>query len=251
MPGATFLGVSLKMYFDHETTLRWVTQVADRVGGDPGVLRGRVRVAVLPTFVSLDAARRVIGDRPIGLGAQDLSSADSGPYTGEVSGRDLSQLGCRYAEVGHAERRRHFGEDDAMVAAKLAAAVRNGLTPILCVGEESRSESGRAARICVEQAEAALARLPGPIPELIVAYEPVWAIGADRPATTDHIQTVCRQLREQVPAGPGGGRPSVIYGGSGGPGLLTSLGDVLDGLFLGRFAHDPAALQQMIAEAES
>lgn len=251
MDRATFLGVSLKMYFDHETAVRWTADVVDLVGDDPAVTQGRVRLAVLPTFVSLDAAHRAIGDSPIGLGAQDLSWADCGAYTGEVSGRDLATLGCRYAEIGHAERRRLFGEDDTMIAAKLAAAVRNGLTPILCVGEEESTRPERAAQVCVDQAHAALAALSTPIPELIIAYEPVWAIGADRPASADHIRTVCGRLRAQVPSGPGGGRPLVIYGGSGGPGLLTGLTDALDGLFLGRFAHDPAALQQMIAEAES
>jgi triosephosphate isomerase len=251
-----FVGVSLKMYLDHRATLGWVDQVIALAADDPGVQSGLVDLAVLPTFVSLDAVADRTRDTRIAVGAQDIAWADSGAYTGEVSGRDLAALGCRYVEVGHAERRRIFGEDDTVIAGKLAACVRNGLVPMLCVGEEDRVEPDQAAEFCRGQVELALADLGReaaedgrPVPELIIAYEPVWAIGADQPAGADHVREVCRQLRDSFPADRRPDRLRVIYGGSAGPGLLTELDDAVDGLFLGRFAHDPQALAAVVGEA--
>jgi triosephosphate isomerase len=169
-----------------------------------------------------------------------------------VSGRDLAAFGCRYVEVGHAERRRIFGEDDAVVAGKVAAAVRNGLVPMLCVGEEDRVDADQAAEFCRGQVERALADVGPdaelPVSELVIAYEPVWAIGAERPAGADHVRSVCRQLRDSFADGDPR-QLRVIYGGSAGPGLLTELGDAVDGLFLGRFAHDPQAFAAVVGEA--
>lgn len=251
MSYVTFLGVSLKMYFDHHSSLRWVRDVAAIVDQRQTVSDGRVQVAVLPSFVSLDSVNQIAAQTSLAVGAQDLSWADSGPYTGEVSGRDLAAVGCQYVEVGHAERRQLFCEDDATIAKKVGAAARNGLTPIVCVGEREHVGSETAARTCVEQAVAALAELSQPITELIVAYEPVWAIGADEPAHDGHVRTVCHSLRTRLSTDPRVGDLQVIYGGSSGPNTLTTLGDAVDGLFLGRFAHDPAALHQVIDEAHS
>lgn len=244
-----FLGVSLKMYLDHAATLGWVDAVSAIVRQQPAVASGRVEVAVLPTFVSIEAAVRAAGDSGLGVGAQDIAWDDHGPYTGEVSGVDLAALGCRYVEIGHAERRALFGEDDKMIAGKLAAAVRNGLTPILCVGERDRISAPAAAAACLEQVGGALGEIDGPVPELIIAYEPVWAIGADRPAGAEHVREVCRLLRSGLTDDHRPDRVRIIYGGSAGPGVLTSLSDAVDGLFLGRFAHDPAAVRQVITEA--
>lgn len=247
-----FLGVSLKMYLDHAATLRWVSDAVAIAGRAPAVAEGRVRLAVLPGFVSIDAVSALTRDSPVDHGAQDLAWADQGAFTGEVSGRDLVALGCRYAEVGHAERRRLFSEDDKIVAAKFAAAVRNGLVPILCVGEADRVDGGDAARVCIDQVLSALAEVDGRADEVIIAYEPVWAIGADQPAGVDHVRTVCAGIRAGIADDHRLSRVQVIYGGSAGPGLLTQLGpDAVDGLFLGRFAHDPAALAAMIDEASA
>lgn len=251
-PTGIFLGVSLKMYLDHAETLRWVTEVVGIARRAPAVTDGRIRLAVLPTFVSIDAVSMITKGSPVDHGAQDLAVADQGAFTGEVSGRDLAALGCRYVEVGHAERRRLFGEDDKIIAGKLAAAVRNGLVPILCVGETDHVDPGAAAGTCIDQVLAALAEVDGPVAELIIAYEPVWAIGADKPAGVDHVRTVCARIRDGVRDDHRICGLRVIYGGSAGPGLLTELGqDAVDGLFLGRFAHDPAALATMIDEASA
>lgn len=251
MRKVTFLGVSLKMYFDHHSSLRWIREVAAMVDKQPAVSHGLVQVAALPSFVSLDHAGQIVEQSSLALGAQDLNWADSGPYTGEVSGRDLAALGCRYVEVGHAERRELFCEDDATIAKKVHAAARNGLIPIVCVGEPDLVRTETAARTCAEQAAAALAELSQPITKLVVAYEPVWAIGAEQPADEQHVRTVCHSLRRQLSPDPRVGWLQVIYGGSSGPHTLTALGDAVDGLFLGRFAHDPTALRQVINEAGS
>lgn len=240
------VGVSLKMYFGLGQALEWVSAVAQTVGAHPAVVDGRVRVFLIPGFLAVPGAVDAVSGTPILIGAQDLAAEDRGAYTGEVGGPELAEAGARVVEVGHAERRRLFGEDEAVVAAKTAAALRNGLAPVLCIGEEDAGDPAPAATV-IAQLDSALAAAPaGPV---IAAYEPVWAIGAAQPAAPEHILAVCAALRERLDADPGRAGSVVIYGGSAGPGLLTALGDGVDGLFLGRFAHDPAALQRVVDEA--
>ena len=207
----------------------------------------------MPTYLQVLPALEAFAGTPVLVGAQDLAAADSGAYTGEVSGAELAEVGVRFVEVGHAERRRLFGETEAVVAAKTAAALRNGLTPVLCLGEPEPVEATDAAAEVVRQLHAALADAPpGP---LIVAYEPIGAIGAPEPAPAAHIATVARRLRteldalEPLDALDARAGSSVIYGGSAGPGLLAALDGAVDGLFLGRFAHDPDALASVLDEA--
>jgi triosephosphate isomerase len=246
------LGVSLKMYFDHKRMVHWANQVAEIARRHDGIRNGDIELFILPSFPSLPAVLDAVAGTPIAVGGQDLFWQDRGAFTGEVSGRDLAELGCRYVEVGHAERRRLFFESDEMVANKVAAAVRNGLVPIVCIGESDRMPPADAAAVCIAQLESALSLLesiPGAVAGVVVAYEPEWAIGADAAATPDHIGAVCSLLREWIADHDFVESRGVIYGGSAGPGLLTSLGDSVDGLFLGRFAHDPAALEQILAES--
>lgn len=239
------IAVSLKLYFDHQRTVEYVRAAAALALDLPGVREGRVSLAVLPSFLSIPAAAEIVKGTRVMLGAQDLSPQDRGPYTGEVSGTDLRAFGCSLVEVGHAERRSLFGEDDAMVAAKVAAALRNDLIPLLCVGEDSLISSEDAAQRCAEQILAATAG--GTEREMWIGYEPIWAIGAAQPASPDHVRAVCGHLRalvtDRVP------NLTILYGGSAGPGLLPELGEAVDGLFLGRFAHDPRALEQVLIEA--
>lgn len=230
---ALTIGISLKMYFGRARTAEWCRAVAGIARSHPAVTDGLARLVVLPSHPYLVEGGAVFASTSVRIGGQDLFWEDEGAFTGEVSGAQLRELGCDYVEIGHAERRRIFGEDDAVVAAKTAAAYRNGLTPILCVGEQRRSSVEAAAAECVAQLHSS-----GPV---VVAYEPVWAIGADEPASPGYIAAVCRALRSHV-SGP------VIYGGSAKPGLLTQLGDGVDGLFLGRFAHDPSAVAAILDE---
>jgi triosephosphate isomerase (TIM) len=242
-----FIGVSLKMYFGRFRTADWCRAVADMACSHPAVTEGRVRLVVLPSHPYLLEARNIFAATPVHIGGQDLFWEDRGAFTGEVSGAQLRELGCDYAEIGHAERRRIFGEDDAVIALKTAAAFRNGLTPLLCVGEAEQSSVEVAAAECAAQLTSALATahdIGGPV---VVAYEPQWAIGATEPASPQHITTVCTALRAHLTKPPFTGS-QVIYGGSAQRGLLTQLTSGVDGLFLGRFAHDPSAVATILDE---
>jgi triosephosphate isomerase len=163
---------------------------------------GAVEVVVLPPYVSLRSVQTLVdGDRLlIGYGAQDLSPHDGGAYTGDISGTMLAKLGCSYVIVGHSERRQHHGEDDALVNAKLVAAYRHGLTPILCVGESlDVRETGGHVQHCSAQLDAAVAGLTGEqVATIVVAYEPVWAIGTGQVATPADAQEVVAALRARL-----------------------------------------------------
>lgn len=262
------VGVSLKMYFGHRQAVEWCRTAARVAARHPAIAEGRLDVFVAPSFPVLPAAVELFAGTGVRVAAQDLAAQDRGAYTGEVGGAELAEIGVGLVEVGHAERRRLFGEDEATVAAKTAAAVRNGLVPVLCLGEGDRQPADAAAAECVRQLASALTALtvftpperpadpeapdtadtPGRVP-IVVAYEPHWAIGAAEPAGADHVVPVCRALGSALDelAAPVGSR--VIYGGSAGPGLLDRLGDSVAGLFLGRFAHDPEAFDQVLTEA--
>ena len=244
---AVTVGVSLKAYFGRRQAREWFEQVATVVGAHPAVQSGAVTAFVVPTYLQLADAAAALAGTPVRIGAQDVSAYPAGAYTGEITAAELAESHVTLAEIGHAERRRLFGETDADVAAKAAAALTHGITPVLCLGESDRQDAGAAASATVAQLHADLAGAPaGPV---VVAYEPVWAIGAPEPAPADHIRVVTRALRAALDADPLRAGSAVIYGGSAGPGLLTRLGDDVDGLFLGRFAHDPAAFAAVIDEA--
>ncbi|HEY7016046.1 MAG TPA: triose-phosphate isomerase [Streptosporangiaceae bacterium] len=178
-------------------------------------------VAVLPPFTALRSVQTLIeGDKlRIGYGAQDISPHEDGAYTGDVSGRMLAKLGCSFVLTGHSERRRYHGEDDALVNAKLKAALRYGITPILCIGEtlDVRQEDGHVAH-CTGQLDRGLDGVPGEaVAGLVVAYEPVWAIGTGEVATPADAQEVCAAIRNRVSAVHGdavAASARILYGGS-------------------------------------
>jgi triosephosphate isomerase len=178
-------------------------------------------VVVLPPFTALRSVQTLVtGDKlPIGFGGQDLSEHDSGAYTGDISGVMLAALACSYVVVGHSERRALHHEDDALVGRKVQAALRNGLTPILCVGEglEIRREQ-RHVPHCTTQLDAALEGLTAEqVRRVVVAYEPVWAIGTGEVATPDDAQEVCGALRSRLAERFGPETAAVVrilYGGS-------------------------------------
>lgn len=242
------LGISFKMYFGYAQTLEWCRQIAQRLHTHPAVVDGRVSLFVLPSFPAIAPVLEIFADTPVGVGGQNLYQSPNGAYTGEVSGAMLAEMGCRYVEVGHAERQRLFGEDSEIIAAKTQVALAHGLVPVLCVGEAQRGEPEQAIADCRAQIDSALGRATPTqrAQPLVIAYEPHWAIGAAQPASLTHIAAVCQGLREHLNSHPAAG---VIYGGSAGPDLLTRLAGQVDGLFLGRFAHDPAAFEAIVDEA--
>lgn len=250
----TTIGVSLKMYFTHHRTLEYCEAIAGLALGSPSVGSGRAELVLMPSFVSLPGALQVLRDAPVAVGAQNLAVEDFGAFTGEVSGAVLHEIGVRHVEVGHAERRTLFGETDEIVAAKTLAALRNGLVPWLCVGERERAGVDEAVDTVVREVLSALPEasyVPAGA-RLIAAYEPHWAIGAAQPAPTDYVAEVCSRARQALTervADRGIADVGIVYGGSAGPGLLSDLGTAVDGIFLGRFAHNPHAVGDIIAEA--
>ncbi|KHL04903.1 triose-phosphate isomerase family protein [Sinomonas humi] len=246
------VGVSLKMYFSHAKTVAWCRDIAEVARAHPAVRDGAAQLFVVPTYLSVPAAVDLLRGVAM-VGAQDLATEDAGALTGEVSGAEIAEVGCRVVEVGHAERRRLFGETDAVVRAKTDAALRNGLTPILCVGEAERGAPESVAQECMRQVDDALstARAAGRCGRVIVAYEPLWAIGADAPAKPDYIRSVCGRLRRHLESFTDFEGSRVIYGGSARPGLLREIADDVDGLFLGRFAHRAEALEEVLDEVLS
>lgn len=239
-----YIGVSTKMYMGYQASLRWLSEVRSFVDDRPGLAAedSPVRVFVIPSFPALEPAARILAGSPVLLGAQNCAWGD-GPLTGEVSPGMLAELGVSLVEIGHAERRRLFAEDDAVVARKVRAAVGHSLTPLLCIGEPDKLDAGAAADFCVGQVLAAAEGDSALAARLVLAYEPVWAIGAQEPAPPQHVNAVLTRIRGAL--GPG---CPIIYGGSAGPGLLPQL-PAADGLFLGRFAHDAANLARVLDEA--
>jgi len=190
-------------------------------GALPADLHQRVDVAVLPPFPLLAAVRAVLSteDPFIMCGGQDLSPHDKGAHTGDVSGPMLCSVGCRYVTVGHSERRTDHHEDDTLIHDKVAAALRHGLTPILCVGEGlDVREAGNQVAHTLAQVDAALDGVStGDAAGLVIAYEPVWAIGTGKVATPADAQEVCGAIRERLRSlydSAVADRVRILYGGS-------------------------------------
>ena len=202
-----------KMHGSLAANQRLLESVRTGVESAPGV-----EAAVCVPFPYLQQAAAALGGTPVAWGAQNLSEHDAGAYTGEVSGAMLRELGCRYVIVGHSERRTLYGERDAQVAAKFAAAQRVGLVPILCVGEtlaereQGATEEVVGRQIRVVMGVAGVAALA----EAVVAYEPVWAIGTGRTASPEQAEAVHAFIRDTVGAADAGvaERLPVLYGGS-------------------------------------
>ena len=214
-----------------------------------------VEVCVLPPFVDLRSVQTLIdGDKlRLRYGAQDLSPHDSGAHTGDVSGAMLAKLGCSYVVVGHSERREHHGETDEAVRDKVLAAGRHGLVPILCVGEGlTVRRAGQHVAHCLGQLTASLSGVPAPVlSTIVVAYEPVWAIGTGEVATPQDAQEVCGALRGGLAELAGGNVADgvrVLYGGSvkaSNVASLMSQPDV-DGALIGGASLDAVEFAQIV-----
>lgn len=209
-----------KMHFDHLQAIAFVQKLAWSLkdarhdfGADGA------EVAVFPPFTDLRSVQTLVSaDRlPIVFGAQDISEHDSGAFTGEISGRFLNALECRYVIVGHSERRTLHGESDEQIGHKVQAALRHALVPVLCVGENAEDlEQHGPSAVPVAQLRAALDGVCG-TPELVIAYEPVWAIGSGNAATPDQAQNVAAALRATLAQSLGeevAAATRILYGGS-------------------------------------
>ena len=207
-----------KMNLDHLQAIAFVQKLAWSLK-DARHDYGDVEVAVFPPFTDLRSVQTLISaDKlPLKFGAQDVSQHDSGAFTGEISGAFLKALECEYVIVGHSERRTLHAETNEIVQAKAAAAVKHGLVPVICVGETADDlEAHGPSAIPVEQLTVALSGLK-PGSNVVVAYEPMWAIGSGQPATPEQAQEVAVQLRAVVSQALGADaaqRTRILYGGS-------------------------------------
>jgi triosephosphate isomerase len=207
-----------KMNLDWKQGLALVEDLGDQL---KDLDTSTVDVAVLPPFVDIRTVQTAVdaGKLPIAYGAQDLSAHDEGAYTGEVSGAMLTALGATYVAVGHSERRQYHGEDEQVTSAKVKAALTNGLVPILCVGESlDERKAGKQVEFTLAQVEGAFEGLSAEqARQVVIAYEPVWAIGTGEVATPDDAQEVCSAIRDWVRTTYGDETADVLrvlYGGS-------------------------------------
>ncbi len=242
------VAVNHKMYFGYAQTMAWCSRLAEIAASHPATVSGAVEIVVLPCAPALAAA--IASLRPFGVkvGAQNMHSSASGAYTGEVGAAILAEMGCNVVTIGHAERRTLFHESDGDVARKVVVAFEHGLTPLVCVGEQQRIGSDEAIGLCMVQLERAFSEVANRSGRLIVAYEPLWAIGASEPAAPVHVHDVCRELSRRIRHDLGFERASLIYGGAAGPGQWPTFGAAVDGLFLGRRAHDPSRVGAVLNE---
>lgn len=212
-----------------------------------------VEVAVFPPFPALAAAAAALRGGPAGLGAQNMHPADKGAYTGEVSASMLLTLGCQYVILGHSERRALFGETDTFIFDKVKAAQAAGLVPLLCVGEQlEEREAGRTEAVVFEQLALVTEQLSDP-GSLVVAYEPVWAIGTGVVATPEQAQEVHASIRERLRAGWGEAADGIriLYGGSVKPDNAASLlGQAdIDGALIGGAALEVKSFWDIVESA--
>ena len=233
-----------KMHLDHLDAIQTVQKLSYALTKED---YAAVDVSVHPTFTSLRSVQTVIqADKlDIVLGAQHCHWEDKGAFTGEISPPMLAKLSVRYVIVGHSERREHFGESDEDVNRKVRAVIAADMTPIMCVGETlDEREEGRAGEKVDGQVRAGLARVPAEqVAGLVVAYEPIWAIGTGRTATPDDAQEMCARIRSVVREKFGGetaDQVRVQYGGSVKPGNAPDLmaGVDVDGALVGGASLD-------------
>lgn len=246
-PDRLWVGTSWKM----NKTLAEALAFAEALAAADDRRDTRIQRFVIPPFTAARQVKHRLAGTSVKVGAQNMHWADHGAWTGEISPPMLVDCGLDIVELGHSERREHFGEINETVGLKVEAAVRHGLTPLICIGESlAEREGGRADDVLAIQVSAALARLNGSAREapLLLAYEPIWAIGERGiPATADYADA--RQARIIDIAGEVlGRRVSCLYGGSVNPGNCAELIRCpnIDGLFIGRSAWEVGGYQDIL-----
>jgi len=233
-----------KMHLLQAEAAAWCRTLRDELREVPG--GGGPRAVVFPSFPLLPGVARELAGSAVEVGGQDLHPADQGAHTGDVSGAQLADAGCRWALCGHSERRRDHGESDELVARKAAAAGRHGLTPLICVGESAEERrAGQTFSVLERQVRAVFPGDEGRFGPFVLAYEPVWAIGTGETATPETAQEAHRFLRGLLVGIAGIGDSadgvSLLYGGSVTPenaAALSAQPDV-DGFLVGGASLDP------------
>ncbi len=248
-----------KMNLDHHQATHFVQKLAWTLQ-DAKHDYASVEVAVLPPFTDLRSVQTLVDADKLELryGAQDVSAHTSGAYTGEISPLFLAKLGVTYVAVGHSERRQYHHEDDALVNAKARSAFGQGIVPIVCIGEALEvRKAGEQVSYTLAQLDGALAGIPAEqAAQVVIAYEPVWAIGTGEVATPDDAQEVCSAIRARVREVHGDGAADglrVLYGGSVKPdnaAELLALPDV-DGFLVGGASLDPADFAALVEAAKA
>jgi triosephosphate isomerase len=241
-----------KMNLNHFEAIQAVQKLTYLVGKDDVA---RVDVSLHPPFTDLRSVQTVIdADKlPFALGAQHCHWEDKGAFTGEVSPVFLAKLGVQYVICGHSERRELFAETDTMVAAKVASILRHGMTPIMCVGETlAEREAGATETKVLGQVQAGLeGRTAEQVGSMVVAYEPIWAIGTGKNATADDAQQVCASIRVtigQLFGRAAAERVRIQYGGSVKAGTIAELmaGPDVDGALVGGASLDPDEFARIV-----
>jgi triosephosphate isomerase len=211
-----------------------------------------IEIVLAPPFTALEPVARALAGSHVKLAAQNVAAHEEGAFTGEVAPRMLADLGCTYAIVGHSERRQGFGESDEVIARKAELLLAHGIRPIVCVGETLRQrESGHTFQVVGEQLEESLSRVPlGCAEEVVVAYEPVWAIGTGRTATPAMAQEVHCFVRECLGKtfGEAAAQVRIQYGGSVKPENVYALmaEQDIDGALVGGASLDPVSFSRIV-----
>ena len=237
-----------KMYKTPEEAAETARQLVERVAD-----AGDVDIMIAPTFTALAPVFRVIQNSPVTLGAQNLFWENEGAYTGEISAPMLKSVGCQYCIIGHSERRQYFGETDETVNKRIQAAIRVGLKPVFCVGEtEKERESEQTFSVLDKQVKNGLKGLAlDQLKTLIIAYEPVWAIGTGKTATDGQAQEVHQFIRSMMKKNFDSALSDsirILYGGSVKPDNIEGLMSMpdIDGALVGGASLDAESFSQII-----
>jgi triosephosphate isomerase len=244
------IAANWKMHMTAEAGARYAETLLPLVAGIDSV-----EIVLTPPATALDRVGRALANGPVLMGAQDVSPEDEGPFTGDLAAGMLAELGCRYGIVGHSERRILHGESSQLVARKAAALLRCGLRPIVCVGEilEER-ENDRTEEIVSQQLATSLEEVPEPrVADVVVAYEPVWAIGTGLTATPAQAQAVHALIRKRLEArfGASGREVRLQYGGSVNPDNVAALmaEPDIDGALVGGASLDPESFADIVRQS--
>ncbi|ARU61468.1 triose-phosphate isomerase [Tumebacillus avium] len=243
-----------KMFKTVSQALSFVEHLQDLAEDAPQ----QVDTVICAPFTSIYALNQLLEDSSIKLAAQNLHQAEEGAYTGEVSALMIKDVGCTYVIIGHSERRQYFGETDDSVNQKVHAAFKHGLLPIICVGEDlDQRNQGITKQLVEEQVRAALSAVKADdVPRLVIAYEPIWAIGTGKTATAQDANEVCAHIRQVVGDMYGKEKGDLVriqYGGSVKPENIEELmlQPDIDGALVGGASLDPGSFAKLLKGALS